>query len=173
MQTITLNELTQDLMAWMTYDGNAIDFARRLRGGDAWDQWSIVQFLHWQLTTGGRTDLDYECEVPRPRRRGRRYDVVYNRGSGTADPQRPPVYTLWICDNEGNDAVRRLRREIDAFATDLRATQQGSPVPVVPLLVVLSPEEVDFPGVGSKSVPNCATRLHLSSDVTWKSYPIS
>ncbi|MCK2213502.1 hypothetical protein MF672_006800 [Actinomadura sp. ATCC 31491] len=170
MQTITLSELTQDLVAWMTYDGTAIDFTRRLRGGESWEQWSVVQFLHWQLTTGGRTDLDYERDVRRGRRRGRRYDVVYNRDPSSAGAN--PVYTSWKCRDEGDDAAREIERDMDALAADLTAVQRDSPVPIVPLLVVLSPDDVAFPGVVVKSVPNCATRLHLSTDVTWKSRPL-
>jgi hypothetical protein len=171
MKTITMDELANDLVAWMTHDARAIDMARTQRGDEDWEKWARMQFLQWQLTHGGRANVDYETERPNVER-SRKFDIVYNRRNPVVDPNHPPIYSQWKCRSKANDAVSKIQDDIGTLTAELKATQADQQVPILPLLVVLCPEDVGFPEVVSITIPGCATRLHLSTPGTWRHYPV-
>jgi hypothetical protein len=156
---ITVAEGVQDLAQWLAQDAVAIEGVRNLNGGGGWEQWSVIQFLRWQL--GNRHNLDYQREWKSPQVR-RSYDIVYNVTQN--DANHPIIVTQWKCGNDGNNVSMEVTKDI---GTLIELGKRG----VYPVLLILCAQNVNFGGVGSSGqIPGTTVRLYYSTDATWKAY---
>ncbi len=145
MRQVKPADLLNDLMAWVTADAAVVEGVRRLRGGGGWEQWSVLQFLRWQIPHRGQgDDLDYHREFPVP---GipRRFDIAYNCVTVQldVDPNYPVILTQWKCGNDGNGVAYEVNKDL---GTLVEIKRPGGEQAWKPLIVVLCPEPVPFAG---------------------------
>jgi hypothetical protein len=170
MKQVKPAEFLSDLVAWLTADAATVEGIRRLRGGGGWEQWSVLQFLRWQIPNRGRgDDLDYQREFAVPNL-ARRFDIAFNCVTVQidADPNYPLILSQWKCGNDGNAVAYEVNKDLGTLV-EIRRPEGGQAW--LPLIVVLCPEDVPFAGVQkSAAIPNTNVRLHMSTDATWNFY---
>ncbi|MBV9010530.1 MAG: hypothetical protein JO272_00535 [Pseudonocardiales bacterium] len=174
MQRITPAEGLQDLIGWMTGRGQILDFVRSLNGGGGWEQWAVIDFLRYQFPLRSQVQpLSYQRELRIPGLK-RAFDIAYNLPSGADGPptqQYPLILTQWKCLNDGNAASMGAQTDIGTLGEAMQRIPLG--YSWLPVLVILCPQPVGFPGVQSQGVPGTPVMLHASSPATWQAYGIS
>lgn len=162
---ITPQQLIQDLRAWLQADATAIEQARVL-GAGGWEQWCIIQFINWQISTqppGANLDFWRELPVPADAQGQARFiDVAYNVNSVNPQAGFPLILSEWKAGNNGNTVSQGAMEDIGKLVEFDHAG-------VSPLIVALSPQAVNFPGVqASGAVNGTAVQIYTSTPATWQ-----
>lgn len=170
MRRITPAQGLQDLQAWMNARGSVFDTVRQLNGGGGWEQWSVIDFLTWQLAYRAQLPISYQREFRVDGLR-RAFDIAYNVPPDIDGPltrDQPLILTQWKCLNDSNAASMGATQDIGTLTEARQTILPG--FFWLPVLVILCPGQVAFPGVQSQQIPGTQVRLHASSPDTWRHY---
>ncbi|MCP2342148.1 hypothetical protein [Actinomadura rupiterrae] len=163
---ISEKELLDDLNGWYQAEAPLIDKACNLKGG-GWEQWAIVQFLFWQTAHRGAQAPSYQREYIAPPFPERAFDIAYNMPKDVlVDSHHPLILTQWKALRDGNAASMGAQTDIGTLQEVRRVL--GKTVQIYPMLVILSPQEVGFPGRGVVGPLSAGgVRLYVSSSGTF------
>ncbi|GAA2427956.1 hypothetical protein GCM10010191_46090 [Actinomadura vinacea] len=174
-EAITPQQGFNDFWTWINAEIQSIETARALKGGGGWEQWALIQFLLWQ--TARRPTVSYQREFKVKGLR-RAFDIAYNLPSNVPiTPDKPLILTQWKAKNDGNEASREAQTDLGTLQEFKQhiythvETVAGMKVPILPILVILCPEQVNFQGVQpSEKIGNSDVRLWTSTDKTLSAY---